>query len=269
MMRVQDLGRVDAPLVLFGGPYSNLQATQALLTKAAKRGAVAICTGDTVAYCARPAETVAALRQAGCAVVAGNCEIQLAAGADDCGCGFDDGSMCDRLSAGWYSFARNSLTEQDRHWMGTLPDLLTLTHVGVRYGVLHGGVQDVARFLWSTSPEADFEDEWDALEAVVGPVDCVIAGHSGIPFQRMLRRGAWVNAGVIGMPPHDGTPQTAYVSVDAGQAHFHRLDYDVRRAVADMEEASLIQGYDKSLTSGYWPSEDVLPPDLRLSLANG
>ncbi|WP_299614399.1 metallophosphoesterase family protein [uncultured Tateyamaria sp.] len=268
-MRVQDLGQIEGPVLVFGGPYSNLQATQAVLAEAQARGAYAICTGDVVAYCARPAETVAAIRAAGCPVVAGNCEKQLAAGAPDCGCGFDEGTACDLLSMGWYGFADTRVGQADRAWMAGLPDVLTFTHAGARYGVIHGGVTDVARFLWSSSPADALEAEWDALEAVAGPVDRVLAGHSGIAFERELSKGRWINAGVVGMPPHNGTSQTEFATVSDGDVALHGLNYDVQAAVNDMESAGLIHGYHITLRSGYWPSEDVLPPDLRLSLASG
>ncbi|GGX46525.1 hypothetical protein GCM10007385_12640 [Tateyamaria omphalii] len=153
--------------------------------------------------------------------------------------------------------------------MRALPDIVTFSHCGARYGVIHGGVTDVARFLWSTSPADVFELECQALEAIVGPVDHVIAGHSGIPFRRAVGRGEWINAGVVGMPPHDGNADTAFAVLTSGQLSLHRLTYDVGGAIADMEAAGLTQGYHKALRSGYWPSEDVLPPDLRSSLAKG
>jgi hypothetical protein len=98
----------DGPILVFGGPYSNARALAALRARAAALGVSAsrvICSGDVVAYCAEPEETVAAIRQWGCHVVAGNCEQQLALGADDCGCGFAQDSTCDTLSKGWYGFA--------------------------------------------------------------------------------------------------------------------------------------------------------------------
>lgn len=40
--------------------------------------------------------------------------------------------------------------------------------------------------------------------------------------------------------------------------------------LGDMKSAGFAQGYEKSMISGVWPSEDVLPQDLRLpSLASG
>lgn len=261
----KDIGELIGPLVIFGGPYSNLAATSAMLAQVHALGATGICTGDVVAYCARPVETVAAIRASGCHVVAGNCEVQLAAGAQDCGCGFDNGSACDLLSAGWYGFANGRIDAADRAWMGDLPEVLTFKRKGARHGVIHGAVSDAARFLWPTSPDQDFEDEWDALEARIGPVAQIWAGHSGVPFQRDLRRGSWINAGVIGMPPHDGRPQTRYAVLDAQGVRIRTLDYDANAAAADMVAAGLTQGYHSALTSGYWPSEDILPDALRVS----
>lgn len=264
-MQHKDIGELAGPVLLFGGPYSNVQATNAVLNRARSLGATPICTGDVVAYCARPVETVAAIRASGCAVVAGNCEVQLAQDAPDCGCGFEDGSACDILSVGWYGFASTRVGSDDRAWMATLPDVISFTQGGKRHAVIHGGISDVARFLWSTSPAADFEAEWDALEAQIGTVSCIWAGHSGIPFQRDLTRGAWINAGVIGMPPHNGQAQTRYAVLDQGAARICVLDYNAAGARDDMRAAGLTQGYHAALTSGYWPSEDVLPDDLRVS----
>ena len=269
----QDLGALDGPVLLFGGPYSNLQATQALLAEADVRGisnSNMICTGDVVAYCGDPLGTTALLRDRRIATVAGNCEQQLAAGSDTCGCGFEEGSTCDVLSAGWYAYASGQVTPADRAWMAACPDVITFTHQGARYAVLHGGMTEVARFIWSTSEDTVFDKEWQAIEQKIGSVDHVIAGHSGIPFIRSVQRGTWINAGVIGMPPHDGTQQTRFAILDGGEVLIHRLRYDVDAAVARMIDAGLTQGYDKGLVQGYWPSEDVLPQSLRVpSLASG
>lgn len=265
-MRVADLGELNGPVLLFGGPYSNLPALEALIAEAARRAIPPggmICTGDVVAYCAQPAETVARIRALGCAVVAGNCERQLASGAPDCGCGFEDGTACDLLSAGWYGFADARAGAEDRRWMRDLPDLAVFRHGGKRYGVVHGGVTDIARFLWSVSPDDAFAQEMAAFARIAGPVDAIVAGHCGIPFVRHLGAGTWINAGVIGMPPNDGRPQTRYAVLSEGEVAVIELNYDAAAAQAAMQTAGLTQGYHTALCSGYWPSEDVLPPALR------
>lgn len=265
-MKLLDLGVRDGAMLLFGGPYSNLQATQALLAVAARRGIAAdhmICTGDVVAYCADPDKTVAALRASGAVVVAGNCEQQLAAGAGDCGCGFAPGSTCDRLSAGWYAHAGAALDRGARDWMADLPDIALFRHHGLRCAVIHGGASDVARFVWPTDPEQVFDQEIAAIEAVCGPVDRVIAGHCGLAFTRQIGTRLWINAGVIGMPPNDGAVHTRFAVMQGAEVQMLPLRYDHVAAQQAMRAAGLIQGYDSALSSGHWPSEDVLPPELR------
>lgn len=262
----RDLGDLDAPVLVFGGPYSNLQATRALIAEARARGIGQdriICTGDTVAYCAEARGTVAALRDLGCAVVAGNCERQLAAGAPDCGCGFDEGSECDLLAAGWYAHADRTVTSQDRAWMAACPDVVTFTQAGRRCAVIHGGQSDIARFLWPVSPGDAFAGEIALIGAAVGAVDIVLAGHCGIAFQRQIGAVTWINAGAIGLPPHDGRPETRFAVLEAGRAVIHRLAYDHSGAQAAMRAAGLGQGYHDTLATGIWPSEDVLPPEMR------
>ncbi len=200
-MNTQDLGQLEGDLLIFGGPYSNLQALQAFDRIAADYPASnVICTGDVVAYCADPAACVALIRARGWTVVAGNCERQLQSGADTCGCGFDEGSVCDRLSRDWFPYAKARIGQGDRAWMATLPDGVFFEHAGRRHIVLHGGASDVAAYLWPTSPPAAFEAE---LAAIREPVDVVICGHSGLAFVRQVAGVTWINAGVIGMPPND------------------------------------------------------------------
>ncbi|WP_294222457.1 metallophosphoesterase family protein [uncultured Shimia sp.] len=272
-MRHQDLGELVGAVLLFGGPYSNLQATEAILAQAEVLGVPighVICTGDVVAYCAQPAETVAAVRAAQAFVVAGNCEKQLAANALDCGCGFETGTTCDLLSAGWYAHANTKVDTEARGWMAGLPDVVTFQQAGKRVAVIHGGVTDVARFVFSVSPEAVFVAEIAALESSVGPVDLVVAGHSGIAFERRVGDVSWVNAGAVGMPEHDGRQETRFAVLRDGVPEIRALAYDAKAAHAAMQAAGLTQGYDQALLSGYWPSEDVLPQDLRLgALAKG
>lgn len=264
-MTIVDLGKLSRPVLIFGGPYSNLQAVQSLRAVATGQGIEAqnvICTGDVVAYCADPAATVAALRDWGCHVVAGNCEKQLAAGAMDCGCGFEAGSTCDLLSAGWYAHADKHVSAEARAWMGGLPDMAVFTHEGARHAVIHGGLSDISRFLWPVSPDAELQEEIALIEAATGPVDRVLAGHCGMAFTRQIGAVEWVNAGVIGMPPNQGRVETGYAILDQGVT-LHDLAYDHTAAHGAMVAAGLTQGYHDALLSGYWPSEDVLPSSLR------
>lgn len=260
-MKIGDFGRFDGPLVLFGGPYSNFQALEAMLAAIGDRPS--ICTGDIVAYCADPQDTVALFRGAGVATIAGNCERQVESLAEDCGCGFADGSACDLMSAGWWPYLRDALGPDDRAWFATLPDIATFVHEDRRYAVVHGGGSSNSRFLWPSTSNADLAHEIEMVEALTGRIDGIIAGHSGIAFQRQVGRHHWINPGVIGLPPHDGRTQTRYSVLDQGEAVVHRLSFDHELARQRMEVNGLTQGYHETLTTGIWPSEDVLPDSLR------
>jgi len=257
---------LDGPMLVFGGPYSNLQATEAVLREAARRGIPprrVACTGDVVAYGADPAACCDLVMGSGIAVIAGNCEESLAAGALDCGCGFGEGTACDLLSRAWYAHADREVTRAHRAWMASLPRRLVLDLPdGRRLAVLHGAAHDISRFLFASAPEAD-------LAAEIEATGChgAVAGHCGIPFLRRVGSGLWVNAGAIGMPADDGTPRAWFAVLTPGdgalRAQILPLDYDHPAAAAAMRAAGLPEGYAAALGSGTWPSCDVLPPAER------
>lgn len=256
-----DLAELQAPVLVFGGPYSNVRAFEALRARADQLGippSRSICTGDVVAYCVEPEETTAAVRDWGCHVVAGNCEEQLAAGAADCACGFDEGSECDRLAKGWYPFANQRISPASRAWMAGLPSTLSFRVGGLTFRVIHGGVRQVNRFVFASQRDVLAE------ELASADADVVVGGHSGLPFVERIGRGVWFNPGVIGMPANDGTPDVWYGLVRIEDGHValstHRLAYDHIAAAAGMRRFGHANGYARSLVTGLWPSLDVLPP---------
>lgn len=263
--RVKNLGELAGDVLVFGGAHSNLHATRALLGRADALGIARhrrIFTGDAVAYCGDPVQTVRAL-WGHCELVAGNCEKQLVAGADDCGCGFKDGSACAQMSVAWFRFARKSLGAAELSHMADCADIIVFSAYGLRYAVIHGGATDISRYLWPSSPDAEFASEIAAITDQVGRIDAVVAGHCGVAFERHVAGVRWINPGAIGMPPNDGRRQTRYMLLTERGARIERLDYDVHGAMTAMQSAGLVQGYDQALKTGIWPSQDILPKQMR------
>lgn len=253
--------RADGPLMVIGGPYSNLEATQAILREAARREIPPdriICTGDVVAYGGDPAATVELIRNADCHVVMGNCEESLAAGAADCGCGFPAGSACERLSAAWFSYAMAELGNDALAWMAGLPLRIDVEIGDCRLAVVHGGVDRINQFIFASTAAAIKKEELSKAKC-----DGVISGHCGLPFTQMIDGCLWHNAGVVGMPANDGTPRVWYSIITLernGIAIEHRtLAYDYATAAAKMRRAGLPEEYASALESGLWPNCDVLP----------
>jgi predicted phosphodiesterase len=260
-----DLGILDGPVLVFGGPYSNLEATEALLAQANSLGIPSsriLCTGDVAAYCADAQATVERIRGAGIAVVQGNCEDSLGSDAEDCGCGFEAGSACDSLSGQWYAHARQTLDADAKKWMASLPRHITFTLAGRRLAAIHGGVEHANRFLFASTAEADLADELDAAG-----VEGIVAGHCGLPFTRLVGTRLWHNAGVIGLPANDGTPRVWYglltPKTKGITVEKRPLEYDHGTTARKMIRYGLPRGYAEALSNGLWPSLDVLPATER------
>ena len=262
---IRDLDALQGPVLIFGGPYSNLEATEAVLAEAMRLGIPptnVICTGDIIAYAGNPVETLDAIIRSGIQVVMGNCEDSFGNGGDDCGCGFDEGSACDLLSRQWYSYADSLLTPWHRQWMRDLPGQLRFGIGGFRFAVIHGGVRDISRWIFQSTPECIKRREIGDLGWCT-PVDGIIGGHCGLPFVDDLGDKLWLNPGVIGMPANDGTPRTWYAVLepeDNGlKIDLRALDYNHDTAARRMLKANLAPAYAETLTTGLWPNMDVLP----------
>ncbi len=296
MAETRDLGAIDGPMLIFGGPYGNLQATQALLGAAAALGIPAthiLCTGDVAAYCADPEATVELVREANIAVVMGNCEESLGADAGSCDCGFEKGSSCDILAAQWYAYSVAALGSEAKAWMGRLPRRIAFEMAGRRLLAVHGSVGRINRFVFPATPEAEKAAELDRADlpspkrpalrpaahslratgrttsgggssgfAQAG-ADGVIGGHCGLPFTQILGDRLWHNAGAIGLPANDGTPRVWYSLLrpaDGGIVIERRaLDYDHAAAARRMREKGLAPPYAEALETGLWPSDDFMP----------
>ncbi len=257
----------DGPVLVFGGCYSNLQATEALLAEARRLRIPPermICTGDVVAYGADPRATVALIRAAGLATVMGNCEESLAQEAGDCGCGFAPGTACERLSAAWFTYTSQEIDADDRRWMATLPRRIDLVLAGHRFAVVHGAPSLINRFVFASMPDAAL-----AAELALAGADGVIGGHCGLPFTRRVGARLWHNSGAIGLPANDGTPRVWFSLLTPRGADIEirhcPLDYDHRAAAAAMRSAGLPPDYAATMESGIWPSFDVLPAEEQAS----
>ena len=272
MGNILNLGKVETPLLIFGGCYSNLQATQALKIWAEDNNFLpeqCICTGDIVAYCGDPYETVELIRDWGVHCIQGNVEQSLALQADDCGCGFEEGTVCDVLSRGWYPFADNTISQAQRDWFKALPEQIQMILNGQAIHVLHGASSDISRFMFLSQADNDFLDEFAFLEKTQKlNTDIVIAGHSGLPFTKLIKdkknvEKIWHNSGALGMPANDGTQDVWFSVLEEidNQLKFkhHRLEYNAEFAYQQMLKNNLTQGYHQALKTGLWPSMDVLP----------
>ena len=257
----KDIGELTGRILVFGGVYSNLQAWEKLWAIAQKEGIPAsnvICTGDVVGYCAQPEEVVQAVKNSGMHSIAGNVEIQLREGQEDCGCDFNDGSRCDIFSRQWYPFAQEKLSSDSIGWMHELPDFIRFRSGARNFTVVHGSYFNTSGYVFASTPWSTKQENLEAAEAEV-----ILAGHCGLPFNQQENGMYWLNPGVIGMPANDGTTRVWYMILESTEAglHFeHRsFEYDHAQAAQLMKELHLPQEYALTLGTGIWDNCEILP----------
>lgn len=258
--RIRDLGQLRGPLLVFGGVYSNLQSLEAMMAIATTQGFAPeqiICTGDVVGYCAQPEETVRLIQDWGIHCIAGNVELQLRDGEEDCGCDFNDGSRCDIFSRQWYPYAQSVLSDNAITWMHDLPHHLVFRYAGLRARVVHGSAEEVSGYIFASTSWQKKMDQFKRAGA-----DLILGGHCGLPFSELQEDRYWLNPGVIGMPANDATTRVWYMTLDDhngfGYQH-HSFNYDHRTAATLMREKQLPEAYAKTLETGLWDNCEILP----------
>ncbi len=257
----KDLGTRTGRLLVFGGPYSNLQALEALKGIADQLRIPAsnvICTGDIVGYCAQPDESVQFVKDWGIHAIQGNVEQNIIRGDDDCGCNFAEGGRCDLFSRTWFPYAVQTLSTESTGWLSTLPLNLSFRYADKRVTVLHGAAAGIADFVFASTPWSVKETSFMATSA-----DVILAGHAGLPFAEERAGRYWLNAGVIGMPANDGTPRVWYLLLDDtdGQLSytFQSSTYDNQTAHQLMLSHQLPNSYAQTLLTGIWDNCEILP----------
>lgn len=247
-------------LLIFGGVYSNFQALEVLHEWAQEHDFTSdqiVCTGDVVGYCAQPQECVDLVKKWDVHCIAGNVEIQLRNGDEDCGCNFNEDSSCDLNSRNWYPFAKENVNQDALDWMNTLPLNLILEFGGKKWGVVHGSQEETAKFVYKSTPWNEKRPSYEFLE-----VDHVVAGHCGIPFEDKQDEHLWINSGALGMPANDGTQRVWFCVISEDKedfsTQFHSLEYDFKTTQAKMNEERLPVAYVETLETGLWDSTEVL-----------
>ncbi|GAB5552657.1 MAG: hypothetical protein Sapg2KO_22480 [Saprospiraceae bacterium] len=261
MGRIKDIGKLEGTVLVFGGVYSNLQALESLKAIVDEMNIPAsnvICTGDIAGYCADPEESQQLIKNWGIHCIAGNVEIQLREGLEDCGCDFSVDSRCDIFAKAWYPYAQKKTSTDTVAWLEKLPEFLSFDYYGKKGVVVHGSYAHTSEFVFQSTPWEKKEATFEATNA-----DFILAGHCGLPFNNQKADQYWLNPGVIGMPANDGTTRVWYMllqKTEDGLLFEHKsFDFDHEETFARMLETELPIAYAKTLTSGLWDNNDILP----------
>ena len=232
--------------------HGNLHALEAVLAALdAERPEVIWCLGDLVGYGPRPNRC--------CSAVAGRAELCLS-GNHDLGVlgelDLGDFSPDAAASARW---TREVLSDDARSYLSGLEPKATAEGVEL----FHASARDpVWEYVLS------YEAAEATLELTEAPV--VLVGHSHVPLALGLEsgqlaggvapegteidlgRGRWLlNPGSVGQP-RDGDPRAAFLllDLDAGQASFRRVPYELERTQEEIRERGLPDALAERLAHG-------------------
>jgi len=203
--------------------HGNVYSLEAVLGAARLLGCDRfVVAGDTAAHGPAPCESVDLVRSVGALMVRGNTDRYLAEGSSPAP-GTRDPEQA--ISLAW---TREQLGLDRLQFLGGLPTSVTLPGCLV----VHGSPGDDERGIWPETPDSEIEAfDWDGT---------LLCGHTHRPFQRTLSRGQVVNVGSAGWTL-DGDPRPSFAILEragasgAWRSTLHRVDYDHRLALAELE----------------------------------
>ena len=247
-------GRQITRLAIMGGAYGNLPALRACLRHARETGCDGYAfLGDATGFCGHSDETLEIIRQSFSILVAGNYEQKAAARQEDCGCNYPHaednghGSLAHR-------WAMRSLSDANRAWLGTWPDLALLETACGPVLLCHGSPARTNEFLYESQADETTLERWlDQFDACG-----LICTHSGFPWVRRLSADRFAaNCGVCGKPDHDGDPAVHYATLDFRAGAFpvpqiERVEYDSEAWANQLAEEGVDEMFTSAIRDGVW-----------------
>ena len=248
-------------IAVFGGVYSNHLALLELLEDAARRGAEAVyCLGDLGAFGPNPEKVRPLLAQGQVLAIQGNYEESLAAGREDCNCGYTD-PRDNHFAEISYRYTERNCSPEFKAWMGTLPQRRRVRVGEHELLLVHGSPRRINEFLFhSTSPVPFLEVLLDQNRC-----DALLATHTGLHWHRRLPSGRDViNVGVIGRPANDGQTHVWYSMIEAREeglgVELVPLAYDHLGLAAEMRSEGLPEEFVETVLTGWWTTcLEILP----------
>jgi hypothetical protein len=248
-------------IAVFGGIYSNHHALAELLEEARRKGAEAIyCLGDLGGFGPNPDKIWPLLENAGVRTLQGNYEQSLAAGHEDCNCGYTD-PRDNHFAAISYRYTAEGTSPDFKTWMGGLPQRRRVRVGGRELLLVHGSPRRINEFLFESTSPAPFLEVLLERERAAG----LLCTHTGLPWHRRLPSGRdAVNVGVIGRPANDGRTNVWYCWLEDREGtlgiELIPLTYDYRSLAEEMRREELPEEFVETVLTGWWTTcLEILP----------
>ncbi len=141
-----------------------------------------------------------------------------------------------------------SLSEEDLLYLGSLPETLRFRYGGRAFFLCHGSPDSPGEHLDCTTGEERFREIGEATGG-----DCILCGHSHVPFDRTVEGRRFINPGSVGRPD-DGDPRASYclleVHKDGVKTSFYRVGYDVDQVLSGLRSQGLPEIFGRMFLQG-------------------
>ena len=251
-------------IAAFGGVYANPYALRALADDSRARGCEEFfCLGDLGGFGAECDAVAPLLAELGATTIAGNYDVAIGRGDDDCGCGYAD-ERDNRYAQVMYDYTKAHTSPAFAAWMAELPGELRREIEGVDVHMVHGSPLAINDFLWES-----LDDDELAARVRASRAQLLLCTHTGIAWQREVEGTLIVNVGAVGRPANDGRTETWYAVIDLCDGAVERVElvplrYDWRAQAASMRAAGLPEPFAETIETGWWTTcLEVVPPRER------
>ncbi|MGI9120602.1 MAG: radical SAM protein [Acidimicrobiales bacterium] len=243
-----------------GGVYSNPYALRAFLDDARARGCERLfCLGDLGGFGAEPDAIWPLLVENGVECIAGNYDVAIGRGDDDCGCGYRD-PRDNEFAQLIYDFTKAHTSADFAAWMRTLATEHRERIEGLDLHLVHGSPLVLNDFFWESLGDDEVRERLEASGA-----DVVCCTHTGLPWTKRVDGCLVVNVGALGRPANDGRREVWYAVIDLEDGHADAelvpLAYDWQAQSASMRAAGLPEPFVETVETGWWTTcLEVVPP---------
>jgi pyruvate-formate lyase-activating enzyme/diadenosine tetraphosphatase ApaH/serine/threonine PP2A family protein phosphatase len=251
-------------IAVFGGVYANPYALRALLDDARERGCDELyCLGDLGGFGAECDAVWPLLLEHEVLCIAGNYDVAIGRGDDDCGCGYAD-PRDNAFAQLMYDYTRAHTSADFAAWMAALRGELRCDLGGVDVHMVHGSPLAINDFLWESLPDEDL-----ALRVRASGAQLLLCTHTGIAWTREVQGTRIVNVGAIGRPGNDGRTEVWYAVIDLDGGAVRSVElvplaYDWRAQAASMRAAGLPEPFVETIETGWWTTcLEIVPPRER------
>jgi predicted phosphodiesterase len=155
-----------------------------------------------------------------------------------------EGNSAKRRNLAWTAL---QLTDEDREWLGHLPETLSFRAEDQEILAVHGSPLGDTDYLYASLTETGLEAKLRGYEGP--PPTLLVAGHSHVPFARSVNGTLVMNCGSVGLPA-DGDPRGSLLVADISaegptDVELVRFHYPVEEVEAAIEERE-VPGVDPS-----------------------